>query len=293
MSKKYLGYLYPGANQITKQYTTPCPSHNHRVWELVFFFEGLATTTINDKAYETSVGDVFLIGPPHLHSISTLREPQLHQDVYYTDEELKQSLNNLPEKFKEDILSGKRTVHLKLSGENYEAVHTFCENLLKFSIFDSPLGDSNTREFQKYLSLSLLNWIISLYAIRYSNRHSQTPAWLLNFVNELQKPEVFSQRVSKIVALTNYSHSQVGTIFKSYKGISLVDYLINTRMNYARELLEATDKSILQISEECGYNSLSTFIKTFREKLGCSPNQYRKRQKQDLERGLLLPEEED
>ncbi len=275
MEKNYLGYLQPEDNQITKKYNTPCPSHNHILWELVFFFDGLAQTKINDKTYEVSPGDVFLIGPPHLHAIRPLSENPVHQDVYFQQDDLEKAFCNLPPTFRRDILSGERVIHFKLSGDNFGAAIRFCENLLKFSLVDSPLGATSTREYQKYLSISLLSWITGLYVFNYSDRHTKTPAWLVNFINELQKPEVFSMRVNDIVALTNYSHSQVGTIFKNYKGVSLVDYLIATRMNYARELLETTDKSVLTISQECGYNSLSTFIKTFREKFGCSPLKYR------------------
>ncbi len=288
MAKNYLGFINPEKGVITKQYVTPCSSHNHKVWELVFFFDGIAKTQVNKKEYDATSGDVFLVGPPHLHEIGILKSPHLHQDVYFQEEDFLSIISKLPKNFQDEILSGSRLVHLKLSGESYLSVKSLCEHLFNFSVFDTSLGQASTQEFEKCLSLSILNYIIGLYVVAYSSRHSQTPKWLLDFMNELQKPEVFSRRVTDIVALTNYSHSQVGTIFKNYKGVSLVDYLIEIRMNYARELLEATSKSVLTISEDCGYSSLSSFIKLFREKTGYSPLQYRKKRQQELQ-SLIVP----
>ena len=288
MSKGYLGFLHPEKGVITKQYVTPCPPHNHNIWELVFFLDGIAKTSVNKKEYDATSGDIFLVGPPHLHEISIVKTPHLHQDIYFQEEDFLSVLSNLPKNFQDEILGGTRLVHLKLSGESYLAAKSLCEHLLNFSVFDTSLGRTSTQEFEKCLSLSILNYVIGLYVIAYSSRHSQTPKWLLDFVNELQKPEVFSKRVSDIIALTNYSHSQVGTIFKNYKGVSLVDYLIGIRMNYARELLEATSKSVLTISEDCGYSSLSSFIKLFCEKTGYSPLQYRKKRQQELQ-SLVVP----
>lgn len=280
--------LTPVNALVTRQYTTPNLAHSHALWELVFFFDGLATTTINKTAFEVSSGDVFLVGPPHIHDIQILKTPHLHQDVYFAPSEIKDTFEHFPSKIGEEIYNGNRLLHLKLSGDNYSATKSYCENLLKFAAMDSSIEQFNTVKYQKFLAQSLLDFILGLYIIHYSKHHSDTPKWLLDFLNELQKPEVFSQRVSDIVALTNYSHSQVGTVFKNYKGMSLVDYLIDVRMNYARELLESTNESVLSISQECGYNSLSSFIKIFREKSGSSPLQYRK--KRQNERGILLPE---
>ncbi|MCM1314759.1 MAG: AraC family transcriptional regulator [Alistipes senegalensis] len=64
--------------------------------------------------------------------------------------------------------------------------------------------------------------------------------------------------------------------FKSLTGISPVNYIIRKRITEAKHLLINTDKSILTISEECGFRSLSNFNSLFRKFTGTTPRSYRK-----------------
>ena len=281
MDKRKLDCIAPAKDDITRIYATPNPPHTHKKWELVFFLDGLSSNSINEKKYDASRGDLFLIGPSHVHEISFIKTPHLHQDVYYENSDIEKAVTNMPENLSSQILSGERIVKLKLGFNEYETLHLFLESLI--SAKSNELGQEKNISYQKFLSLSLLDTVLGLYTIKYYERHSSTPKWLLEFVSNLQRPEVFSKRVSEIVSLTNYSHSQVGAMFKAYKGVSLVDYLIDIRMDYAKQLLKVTNKSVLTISEDCGYNSLSTFIKLFREKNDCSPLQYRKRAQEENE----------
>lgn len=64
--------------------------------------------------------------------------------------------------------------------------------------------------------------------------------------------------------------------FKAYTGMSPSQYLLNIRMDKAKELLEYSKLNINEIAEHCGYNSCSYFCKTFKSFTGQTPNEYRK-----------------
>ena len=64
--------------------------------------------------------------------------------------------------------------------------------------------------------------------------------------------------------------------FRLLTGISPVNYIIRKRITEAENLLLNTDKSILTISEECGFRSLSNFNSLFRKITGTTPKNYRK-----------------
>ena len=55
-----------------------------------------------------------------------------------------------------------------------------------------------------------------------------------------------------------------------------VNFLNDYRLNMAMQFLVSTGDSVTEISENCGFSSLSYFGKAFRDKTGCTPNEYRK-----------------
>jgi AraC-like DNA-binding protein len=55
-----------------------------------------------------------------------------------------------------------------------------------------------------------------------------------------------------------------------------VQYLNDLRIDHAKHLLETTDKQIIRISLDSGFNDLSHFNRTFKKIVGSSPSEYRK-----------------
>ncbi|MBB6637819.1 helix-turn-helix transcriptional regulator [Cohnella thailandensis] len=67
----------------------------------------------------------------------------------------------------------------------------------------------------------------------------------------------------------------LGRLFKSYEAISFNDYLVQVRMEKAKELLIGTDKRIYEIAHEVGYRQLDWFYKKFKEYTGCSAKEFK------------------
>jgi len=65
--------------------------------------------------------------------------------------------------------------------------------------------------------------------------------------------------------------------FKSHLGRSPKQELTHRRMARARELLEDTNLSVSEIAGRTGYNESKYFIQVFRQQMGITPLQYRKK----------------
>ena len=66
-------------------------------------------------------------------------------------------------------------------------------------------------------------------------------------------------------------------LFKRTFGTTLVDYLTHHRVSHAQRLLATTDRKIVEVAMESGFNSISRFNEAFRRACGCSPREYRRR----------------
>jgi AraC-like DNA-binding protein len=64
-------------------------------------------------------------------------------------------------------------------------------------------------------------------------------------------------------------------IFKRKFNDTPLQYLQKIRINHAKELLLQSDQDIVSICFEVGYETLSTFYRTFRNLVGISPNKFR------------------
>lgn len=65
-------------------------------------------------------------------------------------------------------------------------------------------------------------------------------------------------------------------IFKKAFGTTINEYILQERISNAQRKLISTDKSITDISYECGFNSISRFNASFRKFNQCTPREYRK-----------------
>lgn len=65
---------------------------------------------------------------------------------------------------------------------------------------------------------------------------------------------------------------------KRKTGMTIIQYLNHYRIKMAEEALSHTNLKLNEIAICCGYNYESYFVKTFTEKQGISPNEYRKNQ---------------
>ena len=82
-----------------------------------------------------------------------------------------------------------------------------------------------------------------------------------------------------ICKAANVSKFHLCRRFREHTGMTVMDYILSTRIILAKNELLKTDDSILHISEKCGFSSVSYFCRVFRQRMGCTPLQFRKRGK--------------
>jgi AraC-like DNA-binding protein len=83
--------------------------------------------------------------------------------------------------------------------------------------------------------------------------------------------------LEEIAEETGFSTSYLSRYFKNQTGICLFEYINRLRIKRACFLLKNTDKKIIEIAYESGYNNVSFFNRYFKKTLYLSPMEYRKK----------------
>ena len=113
----------------------------------------------------------------------------------------------------------------------------------------------------------------SEYAVRYINNH-------------------FSEKI-KVQDLADHigiSRSYLVKLMKQETGMSPQEYLIETRMRRASDLLSRTNDSIRVVAAECGYEDSLAFSKVFKSRFGLNPTQYREKYSKSASAGKTKAE---
>ena len=94
----------------------------------------------------------------------------------------------------------------------------------------------------------------------------------LDYVNENYMDDVTLDSLSAYAGFSRYTLSRM---FRQHTGATFTQYLNKRRVTMAEELLAGTKMPVTQVALQCGFNSIATFNRVFRDVRGCTPTQYR------------------
>ncbi|MBR1758147.1 MAG: helix-turn-helix transcriptional regulator [Lachnospiraceae bacterium] len=86
---------------------------------------------------------------------------------------------------------------------------------------------------------------------------------------------------SDLAALVGYSEYYLTEKFKAETGVSVSTYIRTVKIERAKVLLETTDLTIQEISDQLAFNTPNYFIQSFKSTVGCTPKAFRKKLQED------------
>ena len=227
--------------------------HYHDAYEIYFLEAGTRTYFVEDKFFSVSAGDVVLIPPGTLHR--TGGEYCSRTLVQFTRDYLERI-------YTADVADNllKCFAHIKIVPTQEQL--TYCKQLLK------RMAEAEWLEFGLVLG-SLLKELG-----QYAN--AELPGGLVgNVVAYMNENYPTIRNIDQIAGHFYVSKCHLCRVFKESMGITLIDYLNQIKLKNAKQLLTLSDRSISQVAELCGYNSVSYFSNIFKTAVGMSPSEYR------------------
>lgn len=82
-------------------------------------------------------------------------------------------------------------------------------------------------------------------------------------------------KVSEIADYFGYNKKYLPSFFRKHSGITVKQYILQTKMEYAKAELSDTNHSISQVAYNIGFNDVHNFSIAFKKITGLSPSDYR------------------
>ena len=254
--------------------------HFHQEYQLVVVLKGSGTRFIGDDISHFESGDMVLTG-------SNLPHVWRNDDEYFQNKGLEThciviyfSLDFMGDSFlhKEEMeniseLLGKANRGLGVFGETRDHVCKMMQDMLHqkgFSGVLSLLQILNALSASKQLKFINKKGYLNTVSDSDSKRMSTIHSYILNHY----KGPI---RIENVASLANLSSTSFSRYFKAHTNKTFSDFVAELRISLACKLLHKNDLSIIQISHECGYKTLSNFNKKFKEITGSNPLKYRRK----------------
>ncbi|MBQ3110162.1 MAG: helix-turn-helix domain-containing protein [Clostridia bacterium] len=252
----------------SKRYTMHEP-HYHDSYEIFVPHYGTSTLMIGDEVFSVEPDCVAVIKELSPHGNFSKAEHE--RTVLYFDKDFLSPY--LTVKAQALYLSLFENRLLKPSSDDFKKIQTLCSLLQK-----EHLSSNNPDKIFPLLSELLL-------ILKASPIVKAPPIYeadsvfgaVLSYIN------INYKSITSIPLLAEnffVSPSYLCRIFKKGTHLTISQYINSLKINEACEMLKTTDKSLMQISLEVGYNSYPHFVNNFTRITALSPNEYRKKNRE-------------
>ncbi len=112
-----------------------------------------------------------------------------------------------------------------------------------------------------------------------NNRAGRTALQLIRYLQEHYNENLTSEMIAEQF---NYHAYHINRLMRNATGTTVHKYLINYRITAAKNLLTCTELSVQEIAFKVGFESTAYFSNSFKKMIGCSPNEFRRLQRQSF-----------
>ena len=230
--------------------------HIHHCFEMITVDRGEMQVTVGGKQYLLTPGYGVMIFPNQIHGIST-PESSAHQLCIFSPKLVSAYANARNGTLPENAL--------------FSLPSSISEQLFALN------ADSN-----RYRIKGILYELCAAFdegATYRVGEPDEDEALLFEIFAFIERNFSADCSLDALASSLSYSYTYLSKYFKRAVGQSYKYYVNQYRVREVCDRLDNTSDSILKISEECGFNSLRSMNRNFKEQTGLSPVAYRNRKK--------------
>ena len=259
--------------------------HWHRGMEILKVLEGSYTVELSLENIRLREGEFCIINSEELHRIESCAGRSRHEVIIFRPEILEFAYQD---EFQELLLG-------PLASLRNTITHVICRDMEGYGeiadVYDRIVETGIRKEPGWYCDAKIQ--LLGMVRLMDKYRLMQP---LANVQGAAEKEKI--DRYKRLVSYMEEHYMERVTLddlaetaqcnpqylchfFKEIAGVPPVQYLIACRVEKAKEALEHSTKTVLEISLDCGFENVSYFIRQFKKSAGMTPREYRRWKEQE------------
>ncbi|MCQ2523381.1 MAG: AraC family transcriptional regulator [Lachnospiraceae bacterium] len=256
------------------------PIHWHNEYEIDYVIGGVGEFVCGDEHFVARKGDVILSLPNMIHAAYPEDGKSLTYQAFVFNANMlglvenDRSYNNCIRPLTQSSI--KPVLHYSDKFSNFDEVTKIVSQIMNSAFKNNACEDLLLKS-----NLYRLFWIINKEGI-VADEDSQDISYAGLIRPSLEYMAAnFNQTITieMLASLCSLSTSYFMSSFKKAVGFGAIEYLNHLRIREACNMLADTTDDVSQIASSCGYNNLSNFNRQFKKLVGCSPRDYRTKEK--------------
>ncbi len=259
------------------EYLHSYPLHWHDEMEIIYITEGTGIITAQASKYTLHSKDMMILPPQTLHSIEQAGNNKMEYfNILFSFSLLQNNTtDDCYQKYYLPFFDHSRIFPTLLTGS--ESLNQLLLPYVKDLIEHRKQGSS----YELMVKSDLLAILHHLY--QYSTPSNDIELSRRNTYDKVKKLLTYIQEnynnsipIQQAADICGFSKSHFMKLFKDLTGTGFTQYLKDYRLEIAANQLIETNQKIIEISENTGFHNPSYFTRSFFQKYGVTPSDYRR-----------------
>ena len=255
-------YGESGVHFILPDWNSPYwEPHWHECMEITLVQRGVVSSTVDEKNYTISAGQVLIVPPTAIHGGSILTEDTLYRTIKV---ELSEFLNSTKATSKCINVFLERKIDFPIVTDNPEIV----------SLINDML-DANQNNQQFSIVASFYKFLSVIYTNSASAKSTNDTSDFFDVLQYIRENLCSPISTKDICKKFSYNETYFCRKFKKQTGLTVTRFILIHRLENVRHLMRSEPRPIGDICTECGFSDFSYFCAAFKKVYGISPAKYR------------------
>ncbi len=234
---------------------------------IIYMYSDGGSIVCRERIYPIKRGALCFIGAGKYH-YTMPNDPSLYDrtKIFFPSELLRGVISLISDGRDFSGFAWDSIVYAEIKESERKYVDSIFESLAKS--VESPHGRA-----EAVSSLIRLLHLIEENSIDGASSDSGSLGGAIDYINKNIFREISIDEICAAVHISKYHFCRR---FKETMSMTVMEYVLKTRIVLAKNMLEKENASISEISDRCGFSSVSYFCRVFKESVGVSPLKYRK-----------------